>query len=573
MVTLNIDNKQVTVPEGTTILQAAKEANINIPHLCYFEGLKSYSGCRVCVVEIEGEPRLATSCSRKVAEGMKVNTHSARVRRARRTILEILLANHPQDCFNCERNQNCDLLRLAFECGVKKLRFEESEKRVLPIDNTSPSIIRDPNKCIACGRCVRVCHDIQTVNAIGFINKGPDTMVATSMDRGMGNVACANCGQCILVCPVGAIKERSAVDAVWAAIADPAKHVVVQEAPSIRVSLGEELGLPAGTLVAKKMYAALRRLGFDAVFDTNFTADLTILEEGSELVERVKEGGVLPQLTSCCPGWVKFMEHYYPELAPNVSSAKSPQQMFGAVCKTYYAEKAGIDPKTIVNVSVMPCTAKKFECQRPEMNDSGFKDVDYVLTTRELARMIKEAGLDFVSLDEEPAEDLLGLYTGAATIFGATGGVMEAAIRSAYMLITGRELENLDIEPVRGLEGVKTATLNVDGLELKVAVAHGLGNARALLEEIKEGTSPYHFIEIMACPGGCVGGGGQPIRFDSSLKKKRGEALYEEDRHMPKRCSHHNPSIAKIYADYLEKPLGKRSHKLLHTEYTSRPVV
>ncbi len=572
MVTLTINDEKVTVPEGTTIMEAAKQAHINIPHLCYLEGLEPYGACRVCVVEVEKEARLVPSCMRQVREGIVVHTHSARVRKARRMIVELLLANHPTECFTCERNQICELLKLAYELGVKNVRFD-GEKPHYDLDETSPAIIRDPNKCILCGRCVRVCQDVQMVSVIGFVNRGGETKVSTLLENGLGNVECTNCGQCIHVCPVGAIREKSVVDEVWAALADPEKHVVVQEAPAIRAALGEDLGLPSGTLVAGKMHSALRKLGFDTVFDTNFTADLTIMEEGSELVKRVKEGGVLPQITSCSPGWIKFAEHFYPELLDNISSCKSPQQMFGPLSKTYFAEKAGIDPKKIVSVSVMPCTAKKFEAQRPEMTDSGFRDVDYVLTTRELARMIKEAGIDFASLPDEPAEELMGMYSGAGTIFGATGGVMEAALRTAYKLVTGKELEKLDIEPVRGLDGIKTATVNIDGLEVKVAVAHGLGNAREVLDEVIAGKSPYHFIEIMACPGGCVGGGGQPFSFDLALRGTRGQVLYGEDRELPYRRSHDNPSIKKVYEDYLKEPLGEKSHHLLHTKYVRREKI
>jgi len=569
MITLMINGKQISVLEGTTIMNAAKQAQIDIPHLCYLEGLEPEYHCRVCCVEIAGEPRLAPSCVREVTEGMKVQTNSARVRRARRVIVELLLANHLIECPVCERNQTCELLKLAFELGVKEIRFE-GERAHYELDETSPAIIRDPNKCVLCGRCVRVCHDVQTVSVLSLVNRGLETKVATYMENGLGNVECTTCGQCIHVCPVGAIKERSAVDEVWAALANPGKHTVVQEAPAMRASLGEELGLPPGTLVAGKMHAALRRLGFNTVFDTNFSADLTIIEEAAELVKRVKEGGVLPQITSCSPGWIKFMEHFYPDLIPHVSTCKSPQQMFGALAKTYYAEKAGIDPAKVVSVSIMPCTAKKFEAQRPEMRASGFQDVDYVLTTRELARMIKEAGIDFASLPDEPADELMGLYSGAGTIFGATGGVMEAALRTAYKLVTGREAEKIDIEPVRGLDGVKATIVNIDGLEVQVAVAHGLGNARKLLDEVRAGKSPYHFIEIMACPGGCVGGGGQPIGFNMVLRGIRGQTLYSEDRRLPHRRSHDNPSIIKIYQDYLKEPLGEKSHHLLHTKYTKR---
>lgn len=574
MVTLSINSEQVTVPEGTTIMESAKKAYINIPRLCFLEELQAEGACRVCVVEIEGEPRLAPSCVREVQEGMKVYTHSERVRKARRMIIELLLDNHPTDCFTCERNQNCELLKLAYELGVDKIRFD-TKKPQYELDETSPSIIRNPNKCVLCGRCIRVCHDVQTVRVIGFANRGNNTKVVTYLEKGLGNVPCTNCGQCIHVCPVGAIIEKSHVDEVWTAIADPEKHVVVQEAPAIRAALGEDLGLSPGTLVAGKMHAALKRLGFDMVFDTNFTADLTIMEEGSELVGRItgKIKLPLPQFTSCSPGWIKFMEHFYPDLIDHVSTCKSPQQMFGPLAKTYYAEKADIDPAKIVSVSIMPCTAKKYEAQRPEMNDSGFRDVDYVLTTRELVRMIKEAGIDFANLPDEPAEPLMGMYTGAGTIFGATGGVMEAALRTAYKLVTGKELEKLDIEPVRGMEGIKTATVPVNGLDVKVAVAHGLGNARKLLDEVRAGKSPYHFIEIMACPGGCIGGGGQPISFDMPLRKARCDVLYREDKQLPYRRSHENPSIKKIYEDYLKEPLGEKSHHLLHTKYTKREMM
>jgi len=569
MVTLTINDEEVTVPEGTSIMDAAKEAHIDIPHLCYLEGLEPYGACRICVVEVDGERRLIPSCMREVSEGMVVHTHSGRVRRARRMLVELLLTNHPADCFTCERNQICELLKLSHELGVEVVR-SDVEKPSYELDETGPSIIRDPNKCILCGRCIRVCHDVQTVSVIGFVNRGPDTMVATVLDEGLGNVECTNCGQCIHACPVGAIKEKPCVDEVWAAIDDPEKHVVVQEAPAIRAALGEEFGLAPGTLVSGKMHAALKRLGFDAVFDTNFTADLTIMEEGSELVKSIKGGGVLPQITSCSPGWIKFAEHFYPDLLDHISTCKSPQQMFGSLAKTYYAEKADMDPKKIVSVSVMPCTAKKFEASRPEMTDSGYQDVDYVLTTRELARMIKEAGIDFASLPDEEAEPLMGMYSGAGTIFGATGGVMEAALRTAYKLVTGKELENLDITPVRGMEGIKEATVDVDGLEVKVAVAHGLGNARKILDDVRVGKSPYHFIEIMACPGGCVGGGGQPISFDMALRSTRGQTLYNEDAELPYRKSYENPSIKRLYEEYLEEPLGEKSHHLLHTRYKSR---
>ena len=569
MITLTIDSEQVTVQEDTTIIEAAKLINIDIPHLCYFKGLQPDGSCGICIVEIEGERGVARSCIRPVLEGMKVHTNTPKLRAARKVLVELLMSNHPQECFTCERNQNCELLDLSSELGVKEVRFDKNvptEK----IDSSSPSIIRDPNKCVLCGRCIRMCSEIQSVGVIDLARRGPELKVTTFMEKGLGNVECINCGQCIHVCPVAAIKEKSSVSDVWAAIGDKNKVVVVQEAPAVRVALGEELGLPVGTLVTGKMHAALKKLGFGVVFDTNFSADLTIMEEGTELIGRIQGGGVLPMFTSCCPGWIKFVEHFYPELIPHLSSCKSPQQMFGALAKTYYPKQTGIDPSKIVSVSIMPCTAKKFEAQRPEMRSSGYQDVDYVLTTREIARMIREAGIDFAALKDEPVDNLMGAYTGAATIFGATGGVMEAALRTAYKVITGNELENIDIVPVRGLDGIRAATINVGSLEVKVAVAHGLRNARQLMEEVKSGKSPYHFIEVMACPGGCVGGGGQPLGFDISVRGQRGNGLYKEDKGLPFRRSHENTAVQKLYQDFLIKPLGEKSHHLLHTEYNAR---
>jgi NADH-quinone oxidoreductase subunit G len=572
MVNLYIDNQKVTVPAGTTILKAAEQVHIKIPTLCHLEGLEDFGGCRLCVVALEGEPRLSPACIRTVSEGMKVHTHTKTVQIARQAIIELLLANHAEQCPTCERSQNCELQQLSFDLGVRETHFTTLENKV-PLDTSNTAIIRDLNKCIYCGRCVRMCHRVQSVGAIDFMNRGTDIIVATVLNKGLGNVECINCGQCIHVCPVGAIRERSFVGEVWNAIYDKTKHVVVQAAPSIRAALGEELGLPPGTLVTGKMYAALRRLGFDAVFDTNFAADLTIMEEGTELVSRIKTGGVLPMITSCCPGWIKFAEHFYSDQLPNLSTCKSPQQMFGSLVKTYYAQQKQIDPETIVSVSIMPCTAKKFESQRPEMNASGFRDVDYVLTTRELARMIKEAGLDFTKLPDEPADKLMSQYTGAATIFGASGGVMEAALRTAYKLITNTELAELDVRPVSVLNANKHATVDVRGTKVKVAIAHGLANARVLLDQIKAGASPYHFIEIMACPGGCVGGGGQPIGYDMVLRGIRSETLYSEDKALSLRRSHDNPEIQDIYSGFLGEPLSHKSHELLHTTYTSRKIV
>jgi len=569
MVTLYINNEKVTVPEGTTILQAAKQVHINIPTLCHLEGLEDFGGCRLCVVELAGEPRLSPSCIRTVAEGMKVFTNSKRALTARKAIIELLLADHAEQCPTCERNRKCELQQLSYELGVRDTHFSTLEHKV-PLDKSSPSIVRDSNKCISCGRCIRMCHQVQSIGVIDFMNRSTDTTVGTVLNRGLGNVECINCGQCIHVCPVGAISEKRAVNEVWAAINDSSKHVVVQAAPSVRAALGEELGLPAGSLVTGKMYAALRRLGFDAIFDTNFTADLTIMEEGSELVQRITSGGVLPQITSCCPGWIKFAEHFYSDLLPHISTCKSPQQMFGSLAKTYYAQQKQIDPETIVSVSIMPCTAKKFEAQRPEMASSGFRDVDYVLTTRELARMIKEAGIDFAALPDESADRMMGQYSGAAAIFGASGGVMEAALRTAYKLITHEELQNIDIRPLRGIQHVKEASVNINGTQVNVAVAHGIGHARKLLDDIRAGSSRYQFIEIMACPGGCVGGGGQPIGFDMALRGVRGDTLYREDKELPLRRSHQNPEIKDVYAGFLGEPLSHKSHELLHTTYTRR---
>jgi len=571
MITLTINGEQIQAAEGSTIIEAARQINISIPHLCYFEGLHPDGSCGVCIVEIEGERGVVRSCIRPVQEGMKIQTNTSKLRAARRVLVELLLANHPEGCFTCERNQNCELLDLASELGVKDLRFNNT-KKARRLDTSSPSIIRDQDKCVLCGRCIRVCSETQSVGVIDFCKRGPELKVTTFLDKGLGNVECVNCGQCIHVCPVAAIKEKSSVDDVWAAIANPDKYVVVQEAPAVRVALGEQLGLPVGTLVTGKMHAALKKLGFDAVFDTNFAADLTIMEEGNELVKRIKENGVLPMFTSCCPGWIKFTEHFYPDQLSHLSSCKSPQQMFGALTKTYFAREAHIDPSRIVSVSIMPCTAKKFEAQRPEMISSGYRDVDYVLTTRELALMIKESGIDFSTLPDDSAIELMGQYTGAATIFGATGGVMEAALRTGYKIITGQELEKIDIAPVRGMEGIKSATVNIGGLELKVAVAHGLRNARQLMDQVKAGKSPYHFIEVMACPGGCVGGGGQPIGFDLAARELRGGGLYKEDKSLVLRRSYENPAIHKIYQDFLKKPLGEKSHHLLHTKYSARVV-
>ncbi|MBA4417597.1 MAG: ferredoxin [Syntrophus sp. (in: bacteria)] len=572
MTTLTIDGQKVQVEQGATILQAALKAKIHIPTLCYLSEVQAIGACRVCLVEVEGNRALQAACVFPATEGIVVITNNERVRKARKFSVEMLISNHPMDCLTCARNLNCELQKIAEELGVREVRFP-GEKSKGGIDELSPSIRRDQGKCILCRRCVTVCQNIQTVTALFAQGRGFETKVGPAYDESINDIACTNCGQCSLVCPVGAITEKSSIDDVWDALSDPSKFVVVQDAPAVRAALGEEFGYPPGTLVTGKMLAAVRKLGFDRVFDTNFTADLTIIEEGNELIKRIKEGGTLPLITSCSPGWIKFIEHFYPDLLPHLSTCKSPQQMLGALAKTYYAEKEGINPKDMVVVSVMPCTAKKFECDRPEMTDSGYKDVDYVLTTRELARMIKQAGIEFNKLEDGEYDAPMGEYTGAATLFGATGGVMEAALRTAYEVLTGKTLENLDFIGVRGLKGIKEAIVPVEGVgDVKVAVAHGLGNARKLMERLKEGTADYHFIEVMACPGGCVGGGGQPIPVNYEIRQLRAEALYQEDRDMPRRKSHENPAVTRLYEEFLKTPLGEKSHHLLHTKYKARGV-
>ncbi len=569
MVTLSIDNQQVEIEAGATILEAAKKANVDIPTLCYMEEINEIGACRICVVEVKGAKALQAACVTPVTQNMIVWTNTAAVRKARRLTLELILSNHPRECNTCIRSLNCELQKLADTFGIREIRFWGDDPSYT-IDESTPSIVRDANKCILCRRCVAVCDSVQSVRAIAPQERGFDTTVAPAFHLDLADVACVLCGQCTLVCPTAALYEKDQTEEVWAALADPKKHVIVQTAPATRVSLGEELGRESGSIVTGQMVAALRRLGFDKVFDTDFTADLTIMEEGNELLHRVKTGGVLPMITSCSPGWIKFIEHFYPEFLPNLSTCKSPQQMLGALAKTYYAEKEGIDPADIFVVSYMPCTAKKFEAQREEMQGSGYPDIDVVLTTREVGRMLRQSGLDFNKLESEDYDDPLGISTGAGLIFGATGGVMEAALRTAYELITGEGLEDINLTVVRGLEGVKEASVQAGDLTVKVAVAHSLGHARKLMEAIKDGTADYHFIEIMCCPGGCIGGGGQSIPTNLEIREKRIAATYTADELMTIRKSHLNPSVQKLYEDFLEKPLGHKSHELLHTHYTAR---
>ncbi len=589
-INLKIDGTPISVDEGTTILKAAEQLDIHIPTLCYHDDLCVAGNCRVCVVEVKGARTLQASCAMPVSEGMEVETNTLKVRTARRHIIDLLLSEHNAKCTTCYKNGQCELQEIAAEYKISEEAFIDLvPSKNYTIDAYSPSIIKDDSKCIRCQRCVRTCEELQHVSALGVAYKGDQMKISTFSEHPMFEVVCTNCGQCVNRCPTGALVERNYVEEVWDAIYDDKKHVVVQTAPAVRVALGEDLEMDSGSLVTGKMVTALRRLGFNSVLDTDFTADLTIIEEGHELLTRLKKVLVdkdpnvkLPMTTSCSPGWVKFIEHTYPEYLENVSTCKSPQQMFGALAKTYYAQKRGINPENIVSVSIMPCTAKKFEADRPEMNSSGFKDVDYVLTTRELAVMIKQAGLEFDHLDDSNYDSIMGESSGAAVIFGATGGVMEAALRTAYEVVTGREVpfEGLNITPVRGMEGVREAAVKIEnvkpewsfleGVELKTVVAHGLTNAKKVMDKVRAGEADYHFIEIMACPGGCLGGGGQPIPTNAEIRDKRAKAIYEEDAGKPIRKSHENPEIAAIYEEFLKEPLGHKSHELLHTHYKER---
>ncbi len=589
-INITINGIALSVGAGTTILDAAKKVNVVIPTLCNHQDICVAGNCRVCVVEIAGQKRLSAACATPCEEGMDILTNSLKVRNCRKHIIELLLSEHNSDCTKCYKNGLCELQSLASEYKIMTQDFIELFRmKRYTIDYYSPSIIKDDSKCIRCQRCVRTCAELQGVNALTVAHKGDKMKISTFFDKPMNDVVCTNCGQCVNRCPTGALVEKNYIEEVWEAISDPKLHVVVQTAPAVRVGLGEELGYPAGSRVTGKMVAALKRLGFDSVLDTDFTADLTIMEEGTELLTRLRkalkdkeENVALPMATSCSPGWIKYIEHMYPEYLANLSTCKSPQQMFGALAKTYYAKARNIEPERIISVSVMPCTAKKFEAARPEMHASGYRDVDYVLTTRELAIMIKQAGIHFAHLDDMEFDRLMGESTGAGVIFGATGGVMEAALRTAYEIVTGREIpfKNLEVTAVRGMEGVKETTITIekplpewsflDGVQLNCAVAHGLTNAKLAMDAVKNGTAKFHFLEVMACPGGCLGGGGQPIPTNAEIRKRRAAAIYAEDGGKPLRKSHQNPEVIKIYQDFLGKPNGELSHHLLHTTYQPR---
>jgi NADH-quinone oxidoreductase subunit G/NADP-reducing hydrogenase subunit HndD len=572
MVELTINDIKVNAEEGMTILDAAKSVGIHIPTLCHMKDLFPTGACRICVVEVDGMRGLTPSCAYPVMQGMKVQTNTPRVRIARKTIVELLIENHPQDCLVCVRNKNCELQDLSERYNVREHRYC-GEKKDHAIDISSASMERDPAKCILCGRCVRTCGEIQNIGAIDFTNRGFKSNVTTPFNKGLNVSDCILCGQCILVCPTAALREKSHSKEVMNALVDKKKFTVVQVAPAVRASIGEEYNFPLGTNATGQLVTGLRRLGFKKVFDTNFAADLTIMEEATELINRVTNNKTLPMFTSCCPGWVKYIEQNRPQLLGHVSTCKSPHEMEGAVIKTYYAKKMGLDPKDIFVVSIMPCTVKKFESNRPELSEELMQDVDAVLTTRELVRMFKMAGIDFNDLPEDQFDNPLGESTGAAAIFGTTGGVMEAALRTAYAKISGKELENLELKAVRGLDGIKSATIPINGLEVNVAIVNGIGNVGPILDEIERGESKYHFIEVMACPGGCINGGGQPIHQKPDKVRKRVQVLYEIDEKMKNRRSHENESVIKLYKEFLGEPNGHIAHEILHTTYVDRKKI
>jgi iron-only hydrogenase group A len=569
---IEVNNRNIETNPGETILTALKRAGIKVPTLCHMEGLPPSGACRMCVVEVEGARGLLPSCAYPVQDGMKIKTHSPRAIRARKTIIELLLADHPDDCLYCVRNKTCDLQDLAEELGVRERRFVGA-KGAGRMDVSSPSIVRDPDKCILCGKCVRVCEEVQGVSAIDFIGRGGRAKIGTAFDEGLNVSSCVYCGQCILVCPTGALREKSSLKEVISAIQNPAKTVVVQHAPSVSVTLGEEFGLKPGLDVSGLLNAALRRLGFDMVFDTSFSADLTVMEEAAELVQRIRDGGPLPMMTSCSPGWIKYVEQNDPDMLGRLSTCKSPQQMLGALIKSLFAGRRGIAAENIFSVSIMPCTAKKFEAERPELSAGGIQDVDAVLTTRELARIIRMRGLDLKNMSPEGGDTPFGERSSAGRLFGATGGVMEAALRTAHFMLTGRDMEELKVQQVRGLDGIKEARVLIGELELGVAVASGLGNARKLLDQIRAGRKDLHFIEVMTCPGGCIAGGGQPLSINPDRIKARMRALYDIDRDSAVRTSHGNKEIQKLYREFLGAPLGEKSHGLLHTHYHHRKEV
>jgi iron-only hydrogenase group A len=571
MIEMKVDGRTIEAKEGETILSALKREGIHVPTLCHLEGLPPSGACRMCVVEMEGTGGFVTACSYPVAAGMKIQTHSPKVLDARRTIVELLLSNHPDDCLYCARSGKCDLQTLSQSMGIRR-RVSRGARAFREKDVAGP-IVRDPDKCILCGRCVRICEEIQGVGSIDFVNRGSKSYIGTAFDQGLNVSSCVNCGQCIVGCPTGALTEHSYLEPVIAALADPDKFVVVQHAPAVSVTLAEEFEAEPGQDADGKMVAALRRIGFKRVFDTSFTADLTIMEEASELAHRIQTGGTLPMFTSCSPGWIKFVEQFYPEFLPNLSSCKSPQQMMGAVIKTYFAQRESIDPSRIVSVSIMPCTAKKFESGRPEMAPGHIQDVDYVLTTRELGQLLRTFGIDLLAMTPESADTPFGDRSSAGKIFGASGGVMEAAVRTAHYMLTGQEMAKPEIQALRGLKGAKELRARIGELEVGAAVVSGLSNARKLLEEIKAGRKDLHFIEVMTCPGGCINGGGQPIGANINAARARMQALYKIDQNDSMRASHKNPSVARLYEEFLGKPLSEKSHHLLHTHYERREVL